>query len=200
VPREHLQLQIRPRNTDETEQADSITYKIDIQTADTIPEPDFEACFALIEQTSSNDYTSSSIGWSPIKKRKEMRLPDMRYLLLRRQETSPTERRTPVRGFGSFMTTYEDGKEVLYCYEIHLHPSLQGQGVGGQLMAFVEEIGRRIGLEKVMLTVFMANEPAVRFYEKLGYVVDEFSPQPRKLRNGRVKEADYLILSKASRA
>lgn len=201
MPTEGLQIQPLPRTTDETQQSESITYTIDIQTADTILEPDFEACFALIEQTSANDYTSSSMGWSPIKKRKEMRLPDMRYILLRHKgpPTSPDGKRMPVLGFASFMTTYEDGKEVLYCYEIHLDPSLQGQGLGGQLMGSLEEIGRRIGLEKVMLTVFKANGSAVRFYEKLGYDVDEFSPQPRTLRNGAVKEPDYLILSKGLR-
>jgi N-alpha-acetyltransferase 40 len=94
------------------------------------------------------------------------------------------------------MTTYEDGKQVLYCYEIHIHPSLQGQGIGRHLMSLFEETGRRIGLEKGMLTVFTANRAAVKFYEMLGYGIDEFSPGPRKLRNGTVKEPDYLIFSK----
>lgn len=49
---------------------------------------------------------------------------------------------------------------------------------------------------KVMLTVFTRNERAVKFYEKLGYVKDEFSPEPRILRNGTRVEAEYLILSK----
>lgn len=94
------------------------------------------------------------------------------------------------------MTTYEDGKQVLYCYEIHIHPLLQGQGIGRHLMTLFEETGRRIGLEKSMLTVFRANNAATSFYERLGYSVDEFSPGPRQLRNGTVKEPDYLILSK----
>ncbi|KAH8703296.1 acyl-CoA N-acyltransferase [Talaromyces proteolyticus] len=195
---------------------DSTTeYQAQIHTANTIPEPDFEGCFALIEQTSSADYSASSIGWSPSKKRKEMRLPDMRYMVLRSTEDwgeasaghSQTETREegvrqrtpPVAGFLSFMTTYEDGKEVLYCYEVHVNPALQGQGLGAQVMRLFEEIGSRIGLEKTMLTVFTANAAAVRFYERLGYAVDEYSPGPRKLRNGTVKEPDYLILSKALR-
>jgi ribosomal protein S18 acetylase RimI-like enzyme len=195
-------------------------YTLDIHTADSIPEPDFEACFALIELTSSKDYAESSIGWSPSKKRKEMRLPDMRYILLRRgnnndddnkkedstshpppqsqvqmQVQRQRQRQKPL-GFLSFMTTYEDNKEVLYCYEIHLHPSTQGQGLGSQLISLFEDIGNRIGLEKTMLTVFRANAAAIRFYERMGYEVDEFSPQPKRLRNGKVKEVDYLILSK----
>uniref|UniRef100_A0A093Y2A4 N-alpha-acetyltransferase 40 n=1 Tax=Talaromyces marneffei PM1 TaxID=1077442 RepID=A0A093Y2A4_TALMA len=219
--------------------------QIHIYSASTIPSLDFEGCFSLIETTSSENYENSSMGWSPTKKRKEMRLPDMRYMVLRGPpQPSPTPQRnhnnnnnnqtstststgttgdtsevsstseptdtTPspagatttssphseVLAFLSFMTTYEDGKQVLYCYEIHIHPFLQGQGIGRHLMTLFEDTGRRIGLEKGMLTVFRANNAAMKFYERMGYDVDEFSPGPRKLRNGTVKEPDYLILSK----
>lgn len=63
-------------------------------------------------------------------------------------------------------------------------------------MLTCEDIGRRVGLEKTMLTVFKSNTKAVRFYKRCGFEIDEYSPQPRKLRNGTVKEPDYLILSK----
>lgn len=183
------------------------TLPIDIYTAATIPNADFEACFKLIEMSSSNDYSGSGMGWSPVKKRKEMRLPDMRYLVLRgggergrkgEERDSGTEEDgdMDVMGFLSFMVTYEDAKEVIYCYEIHLAPPAQGMGLGKELMMRYEEIGRRVGLEKAMLTVFKSNARALRFYEKMGYVVDEFSPSPRTLRNGTVKEPEYLILSK----
>lgn len=168
-------------------------HTLDIYTAQTIPGTEFEACFKLIETSSAADYTAAGVGWSPAKKRREMRLPDMRYLILRRRGGAEDGE---VVGFLSFMVTYEDGREVIYCYEIHLSPTVQGQGLGGLLMARYEEIGRRVGLEKAMLTVFKSNERAWNFYKKLRYGVDEFSPLPRKLRNGTTKEPEYLILSK----
>ena len=181
-----------------------MSYVLDIYTAKSIPDADFEACFGLVELTSSNAYDGSSVGWSPLKKRKEMKLPDMRYLIARQGSrtvnpnlngaSAPTQGQ--ILGFLSFMVTYEDGKEVIYCYEIHMSPAAQGLGLGKQLMLTLEDIGRRVGLEKAMLTVFKSNTKALRFYDRLGFVVDEYSPQPRKLRNGTVKEADYLILSK----
>lgn len=181
-----------------------MSFVLDIYTAKSIPDADFEACFGLIELTSSNAYGGSSVGWSPLKKRKEMKLPDMRYLIAREGSrtvnpnlngsSAPTQGQ--ILGFLSFMVTYEDGKEVIYCYEIHMSPMAQGLGLGKQLMLILEDIGRRVGLEKAMLTVFKSNTKALRFYDRLGFVVDEYSPQPRKLRNGTVKEADYLILSK----
>ncbi|KAL9123122.1 MAG: hypothetical protein Q9187_000311 [Circinaria calcarea] len=130
------------------------------------------------------------MGWSPSKKRKEMRLPDLRYLLVKSESDSPPE------AFLSFMLTYEDGHEVIYCYEIHLSPHLQRSGLGKRLMQIVEGMGRVAELEKAMLTVFTGNQDALGFYGKLGYEVDDYSPQPRALRNGVVKKPDYVILSK----
>jgi hypothetical protein len=79
---------------------------------------DFEACFRLIEAFSAEDYKKSKGGWRPNAKRKEMKLLDLKYLLVKRGDH--------LEGFVSFMPTYEDGYPVVYCYEIHLDPLLQG--------------------------------------------------------------------------
>ena len=121
-----------------------------------------------------------------------MRLLDLRYLLV--VDASPSGE---VAGFLSFMLTWEDGVEVVYCYEVHLEERVRGQGVGARLMGRMEEAGREAGVGKAMLTVFRRNTGAVRFYERLGYGEDEFSPRARKLRSGVVKEVDYLIMSKS---
>lgn len=164
-----------------------------------------EACFNLIEETSANDYNASEIKWSPSSKRKEMVLPDMRYFLVRERDASSEmgihENRgvldsATLGGFVSFMITYEDGHEVIYVYEVHLVAKLRGQGVGTVLMQLVENVGRKAQVEKCMLTVFKANKKAVKWYERCGYTRDDFSPGPRVLRNGRIKEPTYLILSK----
>ncbi|KAJ6180538.1 hypothetical protein N7519_010999 [Penicillium mononematosum] len=214
---------------DEQQQDTTPTPRVDVYSAATISTADLEACLDLVEQTSSEAYIASSAGWSRTKKRKEMKLPDMKYLILRDTPNDsdsrgqvPGEKQIDVAdsnvpsslkesdrpvsssgtgspnvlGFLSFMVTYEDGKEVVYCYEIHLSPTARGRGVGKLLMGRMEGIGRAVGLEKSMLTVFKSNEPARRFYERLGYEVDEYSPRPRKLRNGTIKDVDYLILSK----
>jgi ribosomal protein S18 acetylase RimI-like enzyme len=155
-----------------------------------------EQCLQLIKSTSAEDYRNSEMKWSVYKKRKEMHLPDMRYLILVENNADPSVMEPKVAGFVSFMITYEDGKQVVYCYEIHLNSPWQGKGIGKKLMAIVERIGRRVGMEKSMLTVFKTNARAVKMYESIGYREDEFSPGPRKLRNGTVKEPKYVILSK----
>ncbi|KAL4929982.1 N-terminal L-serine N(alpha)-acetyltransferase NAT4 [Aspergillus undulatus] len=196
-------------------ETETSTYELLIYTASTILPTELELCFNLIEATSSAAYKNSSMGWSPTGKRKEMQLPDMKYMILRRRAETITsedgdENKDEAHlddgssnggfaGFLEFMITYEDGYEVLYCYEIHLTPEAQGQGLGEKLMERFERIGRAVGLEKTMLTVFKANSRAVKFYERVGYEVDDNSPRPRKLRNGTVKEADYVIMSKSLR-
>ncbi|KOS42212.1 hypothetical protein ACN38_g6889 [Penicillium nordicum] len=216
---------------DQQQQDMTPTPHVDVYSAATISTADLEACLDLIEQTSSEAYSASPTGWSRTKKRKEMKLPDMKYLILRDtlnnssdysgqvpgekqsdindnnpSSSPPKESDEPipssgtgspnVLGFLSFMVTYEDGKEVLYCYEIHLSLAARGRGVGRLLMGQMEGIGRAVGLEKTMLTVFKSNEIARRFYDRLGYEVDEYSPRPRMLRNGTIKDVDYFILSK----
>ena len=171
----------------------SACYHITLESSSTLTSTDFTACFRLIATTSASAYSGSSIGWSPAKKRKEMRLPDLRYLIVKPGTSTAADK---VEAFLSFMITYEDGHEVIYCYEIHLSEHLQGCGLGKHLMGIMEVVGRRVGVKKAMLTVFLENEGALRFYERVGYVEDEYSPRPRKLRNGVVKKPDYIILSK----
>ncbi|EAA59090.1 hypothetical protein AN3825.2 [Aspergillus nidulans FGSC A4] len=206
TPNENMPIKPGPAAKRDLE-ADS--YDISIHTAATIPDTELTSCFKLLELTSSNAYKNSSIGWSSSEKRKEMKLPDMKYMILRRGASSSVQDTKgdssssiltgQFAGFLEFMVTYEDGYEVLYCYEIHLTPEVQGQGLGEELIERFEKIGRRVGLEKAMLTVFKSNSRAIKFYSRMGYAEDENSPRPRKLRNGTVKEADYMIMSKSLR-
>ena len=170
-----------------------LSYEIRLEAWSSLTSDEFSACFNLIASTSADAYAASSVGWSPAKKRKEMQLPDLRYLLV----LAPSEdNNKKVEGFVSFMLTYEDGHEVVYCYEIHLSDRMRARGIGRHLVQLVEEAGIMAGMEKSMLTVFVENEAARRFYDRLGYRVDDYSPGPRKLRNGTIKEPTYLILSK----
>ncbi len=73
-----------------------------------------------------------------------------------------------VEGFLSFMFTYEDGHEVVYCYELHLAERLRGRGWGAALMHAMEAAGARAGVARAMLTVFVANRRALHFYWKRG--------------------------------
>ncbi|KAF4549623.1 Acetyltransferase (GNAT)-like protein 1 [Elsinoe fawcettii] len=166
---------------------------------ETLSDVDLDACLALVEETSAADYAASSMGWHRGRKRREMRDRDMRFMILRTDNGGSVDTKEVSKtfaGFLSFMITYEDGIPVIYIYEIHLKPSARGSGAGKRLMSIVEKIGQSVGVEKSMLTVFRSNNKAVKWYERLGYALDEYSPPEKKLRGDKVKQANYLILSK----
>ncbi|KAI0107303.1 acyl-CoA N-acyltransferase [Hypoxylon sp. NC0597] len=155
---------------------------------------DLDACFRLVEETSRADYEASTIGWKPSKKLAEMKSPELRYIIVK-------DSRGRVRAFTSLMPTFEEGEPVVYCYEIHLKPELQGTGLGKTLMEFLESVAANTPpIEKVMLTCFLSNQRALAFYKKLGFKRDEISPEPRKLRFGKEFIPDYVIMSKVIRS
>lgn len=182
-----------------------------VRSASDLKKGELEACLALVEHTSGNDYRASSIGWKPRKKKEEMKDEEMIYLLVRqgavgmqKNEEENKTRETPkhhgkILGFMSFMFTYDDppheDREVIYMYEIHLEDRIRGRGLGSKLMTFLEMAARQSGISKTMLTVFASNESARALYEKLGYGKDACSPEDRVVRK-RVIEADYVIMSK----
>ncbi|ROT35043.1 hypothetical protein SODALDRAFT_76987 [Sodiomyces alkalinus F11] len=164
-------------------------YTLSLKGVPSLTTAELAACFALVEKTSSADYRASSMGWSPFKKT-EMKSPDLRYILV-------TDESGSLRGFTSFMPTWEEGEPVIYCYEIHLEDDLRGTGLAGLLMGFLETVAVNIPLiEKVMLTCFLRNAKAVAFYKKLGFVKDAISPQERRLRGGKLFVPDYVIMSR----
>ena len=174
-------------------------YVLTFSSSTTISKADLETCFDLIESTSSAAYKASSTGWHPRRKKAEMKLLDMKYLLLRplncASSSSPGVG-APAQAFVSFMLTMEDGYFVVYIYEIHLSQQLQGNGIGAWMMEIVEGAGTKARCQKAMLTVWRSNEGARRLYERLGWAEDEFSPAPRRMRGGRVMECEYVIMSK----
>ncbi|EAQ83071.1 hypothetical protein CHGG_10889 [Chaetomium globosum CBS 148.51] len=111
---------VQPWTTAWTHPKTGTEYTVSLVRVESLSEPDFRACFQLIEQTSRADYENSTAGWNAKKKAIEMKSPGLRYILVKRKDTAALE------GFTSLMPTYEEGQPVIYCYEIHLQPSLQG--------------------------------------------------------------------------
>lgn len=144
----------------------SKSYKLGLYTPKTLPPKDLTACLNLIEKTSGKHYRESRDGWSVRRKRSEMMLWDLRYLVVREgsschgtgegewedaeeagdgeggddgerehrgEEKEETvveefeeEEEGEIKGFMSFMPTFEDGIMVLYLYEIHLVDEVRG--------------------------------------------------------------------------
>ncbi|KAK4084549.1 uncharacterized protein Triagg1_1029 [Trichoderma aggressivum f. europaeum] len=153
-------------------------YSLEFLSSHELSKDDFRTCFGIIETTSGVDYKNSSVGWHPAMKRKEMKSPDLRYILVKDDGA--------VKGFTSLMPTFENHEPVL-------------SGLGKQLMNQLITIAENIpSTKKVMLTCFTSNLNGLKFYEKLGFTKDGFSPRDRTLRGGKVVRPDYVILSRVT--
>ena len=94
-------------------------YTLDLKRSSDMSNVELDACFNLIDETSGQAYRSSSVGWHVGPKKEEMRSPDLRYILVKDAEGV-------LKGFTSMMPTIENSDPVVYCFEIHLKPELQG--------------------------------------------------------------------------
>ncbi|KAI1262849.1 acyl-CoA N-acyltransferase [Xylariaceae sp. FL1019] len=189
-------------------------YSLSLHRSDVMNEKDMDMCYNLIEETSRADYEASTTGWNGHQKRTEMKSAGLRYLLVKETRANEdegngggdpaggrnedgAEDEGAVKGFCSFMPTYEEGEAVVYCYEIHLGTELRGTGLGRLLLSYLENVAFHTPpIEKVMLTCFLSNQIAYKFYQGNGFVIDPISPEPRKLRFGKEFRPDYAILSK----
>ncbi|KAI8637440.1 hypothetical protein BD408DRAFT_353776 [Parasitella parasitica] len=126
-----------------------------------------------------------------------MLAPQARYLIAR-SATEPFD----FKGFLHFQMVQEETMDdaimanCAYCYEIQLAQSARNQGLGEYMMNLLSQIGAYWKMDKVMLTVFKANQGAFKFYiKKLGFELDEISPGAC-LPLYKAKKFDYELLSK----
>ncbi|KAJ3976987.1 hypothetical protein EV361DRAFT_789195, partial [Lentinula raphanica] len=161
-------------------------------------------------------YVNSSMGWNPLEKQHEFFHPLARFVLV-----SPVNNPDEIVGFSTFRFEHEAEEDILYCYELQISPLHQRTGLGRFLMNALQVIGRRMKMEKIMLTVLDKNIAANVFYSRIGSVtlfefysiihcfyqhysfqLDECSPTYKDLAEDEsddsteVVDVDYQILSK----
>lgn len=89
----------------------------------------------------------------------------------------PTARALLARidGAAAGVAIYLEGFSTFACrplvnlHDLAVSPRFQGQGVGKQLLAALEDRARQLGCCKITLEVLEGNDVAQRLYRKLGY-------------------------------
>lgn len=147
----------------------------------------------LVEENVSVYYINSTIGWDRNSKRRELFeeeevLKGMTFIVMESDDDG-----SPL-GFVAALDTIEGGERVIYCYELQVIKKSRGRGVGSKLMEKFHSIGIEKGIAKGMLTCFTENGPALRFYSKIGYSIDPYSPCGNESESE--DENDYVILSR----
>ena len=83
----------------------------------------------------------------------------------------------------------ENNKCNSHSYELHIEKNYQRHGLGTFLLQALEEVAKHYNMEKLVLTVLNNNEDAKEFFMKVGFKLDDTSPDT-------FEESDYQILSK----
>ncbi|MET1015050.1 MAG: GNAT family N-acetyltransferase [Paenisporosarcina sp.] len=83
----------------------------------------------------------------------------------------------------------------LNLFAVYVTPKVRGQKVGAKLLHEVLEFARQWpGAEKVNLTVVSSNEPAIRLYERVGFVSFGFEKNAMKSGSSYVDEVHMNLL------
>lgn len=64
-----------------------------------------------------------------------------------------------------------EGQSAVQVERIYVEPAFQGRRIGERLLDFAHEQARDVGAKWLWLSVWQANPPAVRFYERCGYEI-----------------------------
>ncbi|KAH8102464.1 acyl-CoA N-acyltransferase [Cristinia sonorae] len=159
---------------------DSKLFHFNVAFASDISKDEREIVWRLLNGNMRDMSKNSSLGWLPIKKKKELFHSQSRFIIVRDDAAD-------IVAFTMFRFDVEDDGDVLYCYEVQVAGESRGFGLGKQLMDFLASIGKKWRMECLMLTVLKVNKGAIRFYKSYGLQVDEYSPDD--------PDCDYEILS-----
>lgn len=140
--------------------------------------------FKLAERNVGPQYKSCSLGWQPKVKQADLNKAWARYVVAVDRKTKKPA------AYSMFRFDLDYGRSVVYCYEMQVDSDYQRKGLGAFMLQALETMARHYGMERLVLTVLKNNEDGMRFYKKLGYDIDETSPDKAD------KEA-YEIMSKS---
>lgn len=164
-----------------------------------VDEKNFVKMMALFEPLMKDMYQKSSWGWDINEKMSEWKHPRTKVVFVTKKDAGDllddiiSNKLPPDEDqlVGFMCLRFEIGADknesALYVYELHIHSDFQRQGLGEELIRMARHLAVEFKMDKIMLTVFMNNDIALKFYNKLKFSPDKSTPAKN--------EADYLILS-----
>lgn len=72
---------------------------------------------------------------------------------------------------------------------MQVEQAFQRKGLGAYMLSLLEKVAAKWGMECTILTVLKNNPDAMKFYQRMGFALDESSPETSE-------NAPYEILSK----
>ncbi|EJD03871.1 uncharacterized protein FOMMEDRAFT_146015 [Fomitiporia mediterranea MF3/22] len=125
-------------------------------------------------------YESSDIfPWDPKQKQKQMFHEHARFLLITpdsQEEDISLLSAEDVLAYAVFRFERDEGRNVVYVYELQTSGGSRRSGLGKALIENLESIGRDFRMSGIMLTHIKLNAEAETFYKSLNFKVDITSP------------------------
>ncbi|KAI3408676.1 hypothetical protein GPALN_007734 [Globodera pallida] len=150
-----------------------------------LDEADPAWAFDLFKRNMRELYLKSQWGYDERAKQQELTATTARYLLVRNASARPV-------AYVHFRFVEDEGRAVLYCFELQVEPDYQQKGIGAQLIDCLEQLANATQMELLMATVFAFNGASLAFFHKRGFRTDSSCRFGRDGANGR----DFVILSK----
>jgi RimJ/RimL family protein N-acetyltransferase len=82
---------------------------------------------------------------------------------------------------------------VCYLGGLTIKNSMQGKGLGKEILSSIKKLGEGKGKKRIELTVDMNNMPAIALYEKVGFLVEGVVKQSYKLASTGEYYDEYLM-------
>lgn len=98
---------------------------------------------------------------------------DCRNLLARPLPDEPGALEDSIHGIAGQASIVEEIEGFLHIVVFNVWPSWHGRGVGKKLLGFVIREARRLGLQSIKLGTTNDNIPALYFYQRTGFVIEE---------------------------
>lgn len=173
-------------------------FNISVSTASALSKHERDQIWSLFEENMYDFYNTSSFGWNPQSKKLEMFDPQSRFIIARVDggASASVPDSVDICAYTLFRFDREEYQNVVYCYELQVSKHVRRYGLGKWLTLKLVDIGAEWGMEKVVLTVFKANQSALSFYTSVGFLTDESSPDhPANSGDQATDTGDYSILS-----
>ncbi len=87
-----------------------------------------------------------------------------------------------------------EGERTVHVERIYVDAPFQGRRIGEKLLDFAHEQARSVGANWLWLSVWQANPPAVRFYERCGYEICG----PEYFQLGDDPQLDWVVCKKVT--
>lgn len=138
---------------------------LDCQWGTQLNQDDTDWVFQLFRRNMRQLYLKSQWGYDECLKLQELQATTARFLILRNPHSRPV-------AYAHFRFVEDDGRAVLYCFEIQVERDYQQKGAGTLLLELLKRLGKSTQMEALMCTVFVFNAPSLAFFHKVGFRAD----------------------------